>query len=297
MPVFFDTHFHIDAQNALAARDVFSSARNAGVMGMTVLGTNMEECGRLSRIAENEPGVFLAVGVHPHAADEPYSLDFFRELLHRPKIVAIGEIGLDYYYDFSDRKKQRDLFEIFLGLAVESCLPTAIHCREAFADAYAIVKACLPAGHPFEIHSYSGGLDEAEKWLELGATMSLNGMVTFKKSDNIRALNHIIPDERLLLETDSPYLSPVPLRGRENSPANIPIICEFVARERNTGCSELAELTTRNALSFFKIRRSELEYEVPAENENQSLDSNSARKEETDSRTSAVMSDCSNLTP
>ena len=134
-------------------------------------------------------------------------------------------------------------------------MPAIIHCREANEDGIAIVKDNLPPGHPFEVHSFSGTADEAAAWLELGAVMSVNGMVTFKKADNIREILSIIPDERLLLETDSPYLAPVPLRGSENTPANIPIIGRYVAELRGMEPEQLAALTTGNAHRFLNINQ------------------------------------------
>lgn len=249
----FDTHFHIDNEKAPQAKDIFQAARSNNVLGMILQATSMEDCDQTQSLTVGEKGVFATAGLHPHVANDPYDLGYFREFVKRPKIVAIGEIGLDYFYDFSERQLQRKMFEDFLELAIEVNMPAVIHSRDAFEDSYAIVKSTLPKDFPFEIHSYSGELSEAEKWLELGAMMSLNGMVTFKKSDNIRALNKLIPDERLLLETDSPYLAPVPLRGQENTPANIPVIAEFVAKERGVSLEEITALTTKNAMDFFHI--------------------------------------------
>lgn len=252
--LWFDTHFHIAPEKLPEAEGIFAAAQSAGVTGLIVQGTSLEDCKPTLALTNGRNCVYATCGLHPHVADTPYEMDYFRKLFQNPKAVAVGEIGLDYYYDFSARDNQRKMFAEFLQLAVELDKPVVIHSREAFEDTWAIVNDCLPPAHPFEIHSFTGTLEEGEKWLERGAMMSINGMITFKKSDNVRAFNKIVPDDRLLLETDSPYLAPVPYRGKENTPALIPVIAQYVANERGVTMEKLSEITNDNAMRFFRIR-------------------------------------------
>ena len=252
--LWFDTHFHIDLEKAPRAHDIIEGARQAQVGLMLLQGTSLEDCPQTISLAEQEDGVYATTGLHPHTADTPYDRAQFLELASHPKVKAIGEIGLDYYYDFGDRAKQRLMFADFLKLAVETNLPAVIHSRDAFEDTFTIVQDNLPPGHPFEIHSFTGTVDESLQWLQAGAMLSVNGMVTFKKADNVREILHHIPLDRLLLETDSPYLAPIPLRGQENTPANIPLIGAKVAEELGLSVEQVADLTTANGQRFFKIR-------------------------------------------
>ena len=251
--MWFDTHFHIDLEKATLAHDIFKAARKMDVRLMLLQSTSLEDTPFTIGLADKEDGVYATAGLHPHTADTPYDMALLKELAAHSKVKAIGEIGLDYYYDFGDRTKQRIMFADFLKLAVECNLPAVIHSRDAFEDTYAIVQDNLPQGHPFEIHSFTGSVDESLQWLQAGAMLSVNGMVTFKKADNVREILHHIPLDRLLLETDSPYLAPVPLRGQENTPASIPLIGAKVAEELGLSVEQVAELTTENGRRFFNI--------------------------------------------
>jgi len=250
----FDSHCHFDIDKRDSVSATLAAAREAGVTEFLVQGTNMENCPFAVELAEREQGVYAAVGMHPHDAEKPYDLTLLRQWWQNDRVLAVGEIGLDYYYDFAPREAQRAMFAVFLQEAVTAGLPVIMHCREAVQDGLQIVRDNLPEGHPFEVHSFSGTPDEAAQWLELGAMMSVNGMLTFKKADNIRRILEIIPDERLLLETDTPYLAPVPLRGQENTPANIPIIGTFAAELRGMTPEAMARLTTENAHRFLNIQ-------------------------------------------
>ncbi|MBT3378043.1 MAG: TatD family hydrolase [Lentisphaerae bacterium] len=249
----FDTHFHIDADEDHTA--LFERARAAGVKHLLVAATTFEDAGMTQRVVAPERDVVTTVGVHPHEArsvTEGY--DAFRELAQHPKVVAIGEIGLDYHYDHSPRDKQRQVFAGFLALAVELQLPAIVHCREAFEDCIAILADSLPSGHPFEVHSFTGTPAEAEIVLGMGGMLSFNGMVTFKRADNIRETLRVVPLERLLLETDAPFLAPVPYRGKRNEPALIPFIAATVADVLGRDVEHIAATTTRNGLDFFGLR-------------------------------------------
>lgn len=247
----FDTHFHLDLEDV--PQQVFEDARNQHVTRFLVLGTSLQDCPRTVALASPQDGVYVAAGMHPHTADTYETMTPFREWLATPGAVAVGEIGLDYFYDISDRGAQKRVFAAFLELAQELKLPAVIHCRNAFEDCYDIVKATLAPGFPFLIHSFADTRREAELWLELGAMFSVNGMLTFRKSDNIREAINAVPLERILLETDSPYLAPIPHRGKRNCPAFIPFIGEKLADEKCCAVEDIAEITTRNACRFFNI--------------------------------------------
>lgn len=249
----FDTHLHLSPEDDAAA--VLNAARAVGVEEFLLAGTTLSDASTVCSLAGSEPGVYAAIGVHPHeaAAFAMEELPQFRTLLSRPGVVAVGEIGLDYHYDFSPREAQRQVFALFLELAVELHLPVVIHCREAFEDCYALVQRHLPGETPFVLHSFTGTPEECRRWQELGAYISVNGMVTFAKADNIRAFLPAVQPERLLLETDSPYLAPVPYRGRPNCPAYLPAVAQRVAQELGLELSALAELTTGNAHRFFAL--------------------------------------------
>ena len=208
----FDTHVHIDPADDLPA--LLAAARNAGVQHLLIAAANYDDGVRARTLAAAEPGVSAAVGLHPHeAASFADDLDRYRELARSPGVAAIGEIGLDYYYEHSERAVQRRVFSHFLRLAAEEQLPAVIHCRDAHDDLLPMLRAELAPGQAFEVHSFTGTPDQAAALLEMGAYISFNGMLTFKKAENIRAAYAAVPLDRVLAETDSPYLAPVPYRG------------------------------------------------------------------------------------
>jgi TatD DNase family protein len=245
----FDTHLHLDAEDAPAA--LLAQARQAGVGFFLVVGTAAHDSRRALEVALCESGVGAAVGVHPHAAKQAGDLSEFRDLLAAPQAVAVGEIGLDYYYDHSPRADQRRVFAAFLDLAGEFRRPVIVHCRDAFDDCLPMLAAVASAGLRILIHSFTGTPAQAEEALGFGALLSFNGMTTFPKADNIRATLAVVPVDRLLLETDSPYLAPVPHRGKRNVPAYVVAVGQRVAAEKHLSEADLARQTTDNALRFF----------------------------------------------
>lgn len=249
----FDTHLHLGPEDD-AAR-LLDAARRVGVGHFLVAVGNLDESRRAQALAVTQPGVVAAAGVHPHEASAcAGDLTPFRELLRMPGVVAVGEIGLDYHYDHSPRDVQRRVFRAFMHVAADEKLPAVIHCREAFADCLAIVRECLIPGQPFEVHSFTGTPEEARLWLDLGGYLGFNGMVTFKKADNIRAALAVVPLDRLLLETDSPYLAPVPHRGQRNEPAYLVEVVKAVAHLRGLSAEATATATTANGLRLFGAR-------------------------------------------
>lgn len=201
----------------------------------------------------------FAVGVHPHNAEaylesrEDFSC-FFTSDGKQP--AAIGELGLDYFYDHSPKEKQQQVLQQFLDMALEKSLPAVIHIRDkedvfdAYSDAYALLKPFAAKGGRFTVHCFAGNPEWAEKFLDLGAYCGVTGMVTFKKAENIRAIVPLIPDDKLLIETDAPYLAPVPHRGTENQPGYLIHTANYLAVLKGMPLEELAELTTANARRF-----------------------------------------------
>jgi TatD DNase family protein len=247
--VWFDTHLHLDAEDMAAP--LLAQARQAGVGCFLLVGTTLLDSRRALAVGLAERGVGVAVGVHPHVAREALDLAAFRDLLAAPPVVAVGEIGLDYYYDHSPRADQRRVFAAFLDLASELRRPVIVHCRDAFDDCLPMLAAAAAGGVRILIHSFTGTPAQAEQALGFGALLSFNGMVTFPKADNIRATLAVVPPERLLLETDSPYLAPVPHRGCRNVPAYVVAVGQRVAAEKGLSAEALARLSTDTALRFF----------------------------------------------
>ncbi len=247
-----DSHCHLDAGAFRDDRDaVVSRAREAGVRWMVSIGSGDGppdlEAG--IRMAECYDFVFASVGVHPHdasKADESTWIDLLALAAH-PKVVGIGEIGLDYHYNFSPPEIQRAVFQRQLELAAEAALPVFIHTREAWQDTVQTIRdvyAGAPAGGVF--HCFSGGPAEAEEALGLGFHLSFSGIVTFPKADSIREALLLTPAHRLLIETDAPYLAPIPHRGKRNEPAYLLGTAARSAEVRGMELDDLARLTTAN---------------------------------------------------
>ena len=245
-----DSHCHLDDEKFDSDRDAaIERARAAGVELMMVIGTGDGPPDLESgiRLAGRYPFIYATVGVHPHDAAKatPETLDRLAELVSHPKVLAVGEIGLDYHYDFSPREVQRRIFMEQMQLAARARKPIVIHTREAWEDTLAQVRE---HGLPFGgiMHCFTGGPGESEQALELGFHLSFGGMVTFPKAQEIRAAAAVTPEDRLLVETDAPYLAPVPYRGKRNEPAFMVETAYKLAEIRGVTVDRLADLTTRN---------------------------------------------------
>ncbi|MEI8078117.1 MAG: TatD family hydrolase [bacterium] len=246
----FDTHLHLDPEDDPAA--LFAAGRAAGVTRFMVCGTTLADSARAQAVAASETGVLAAVGVHPHqAAEADGELTPFRELAGQPGVAAIGEIGLDYHYDHSPRAVQQRVFAAMLELAVAVRRPAIVHCREAFADALPLLRDAAGAGLRLVVHSFTGTPDEAAALLGLGAYLGYTGMITFPKAENVRATLRVTPLERILAETDAPWLAPVPHRGQRNQPAFLPLVLAVIAREKGVSVAEADRVTTTNACALF----------------------------------------------
>jgi TatD DNase family protein len=243
-----DNHCHLVAGREGA--EAVADAVAAGVERLVVVGTDAEQSREAIRVARAHEGVWATAGVHPHDATD--GIDGIVELLAEPEVVAVGECGLDYHYDHSPRPTQREAFARQIGLAHERDLPLVIHTREAWDDTFAILAdAGVPAQTVF--HCFTGGVVEAERALEIGALLSFSGIVTFPNADDVRAAAARCPIDRVLVETDSPYLTPVPHRGEPNRPALVPLVGEAIAAVRGLTVAEVAAATWTNAERFYRL--------------------------------------------
>ncbi len=255
-----DTHCHIDMKDFNQDRDaVLERARKANVRRFLIPGVDVRSSQDAIRIAESNEDVFAAVGFHPHDASQwdVATRDKIRQLARSPKVVAIGEIGLDYYRNLSPRDAQIRAFHDQLDLAAELELPVVLHNRDSSADLIeGILRGTgdLPerlSGRRGVLHAFSADMETARAAMEAGFYLGIAGPITYPKSENHRNLIAKCPLERLILETDAPYLSPQPIRGRRNEPANIPLVAEEIALLFKVNICEVAERTSKNASNLF----------------------------------------------
>ncbi|MDP9074924.1 MAG: TatD family hydrolase [Actinomycetota bacterium] len=240
-----DSHCHVGA-------DAVGPARAAGVTRMIVVGTDASWSAVAIEVAKAHPGVWATVGLHPHDAIK--GTDTIAPLLAErgPEVVAVGECGLDYYYDHSPRPAQREAFAAQIALAHELELALVVHTRDAWDDTWSVLQTeGVPARTIF--HCFTGGPAEARYALDLGAALSFSGIVTFASAGEVREAAALCPLDRLLVETDSPFLAPVPHRGQPNSPALVPVVGAAVAAARGCPVAEVEEATWANAERLFRL--------------------------------------------
>ncbi|MGD9695112.1 MAG: TatD family hydrolase [Thermoleophilia bacterium] len=245
-----DTHAHLDSCEGDPA-EVVAEAAAAGVERIVAIGMGRASSERTLALADAHPGVYAAIGVHPHDADAfgPADEAWIRELAAHPKVVAIGECGLDHYRRHADPANQRRAFAAQIGLAREAGLPIVIHSREATQETLDMLAA-EAEGQPVLLHCFSMP-ERVGEVAERGYLMSFAGQVTYRSAADLQAAARAVPDDLLLVETDSPYLAPVPRRGRPNAPANVAHTLRFIAGLRGIGEEELDDVTTRNAARLF----------------------------------------------
>ena len=249
----FDSHAHLDFRQFNSDREpVIERAQQAGLIGILNVGTDLPSSRAAIALAERYDFIRAAVGVHPHDAQTvtPQVLAELRTLARHPKVVAIGEIGLDYYRDRSPRPAQQRAFASQLDLASELGLPVVVHSRDAHEEVLATLREWNGIG---VLHAYSAGPERLEEVLALGFSIGIAGPVTFPNAHRLRETAAAVPLERLLVETDCPYLTPVPFRGRRNEPAYVSYVVGEVARTRRMPAQVVAERTTGNAIRLFGI--------------------------------------------
>ena len=254
MTSFIDTHCHLDKLETNPEETV-EEAKQEGVKTMVTISVDEESFDFVSKAVKQYKDVYGALGIHPHDASEfsPSLEQSIRKLAQEnDKMIAIGETGLDYHYMNSSSEDQQFAFRKQLRIAVEVNLPVVLHSREAETDTINILKE-IPVPALGVAHSFTSSLMMAKTLLDMGWYLGINGIVTFKNAEDLREIVRWIPMDRLLLETDSPFLAPIPFRGKPNKPAHIPIIASFVAELRNITIEHLAEKTSENAQRLFHI--------------------------------------------
>jgi TatD DNase family protein len=250
-----DSHCHLEYDGlAEDQAGVLERARAAGVGGFLNISTRQSEWARVVATAEREPDVWASIGIHPHEADQHADLGeaALLEAARHPKVIGIGETGLDYYYDKSDRQVQQALFRTHISAARQTGLPIIIHTRDAEDDTATILEQEMEKGiFPALIHCFTASAEFGRRVLDLGLTISISGIVTFKNATDLQAFAAKIPADRILVETDSPFLAPVPHRGKPCEPAYVINTAAFVANLRGEPLENLAQNTTQNFRSLF----------------------------------------------
>jgi TatD DNase family protein len=263
--MYIDSHAHLEGEQYDADREaVLRRAREAGVQAILAIGNGTDPASLRCAIpfAEQYPWIFASTGVHPHEAKAatPDSFDELQRLAEHPKVIALGEMGLDYHYNHSPKDTQREVFARQMQIAGEVKLPIIIHCRpsqsenSAWEEAFELIEASFtPTKLGGIIHCFTGEPEHAQRAVELGFMVSFSGAITFPKAENIRQAAAEIPLERILVETDSPFLAPVPNRGKRNEPALVVKVAEKVAEVRGISVQEVAEATSRNFFRLFPL--------------------------------------------
>ena len=249
-----DSHCHLNYEGLAERQDeVLANARECGVSGFLNISTRQREWDEIIAVADREPDVWASVGVHPHEADAHPDLGAaaLAEAADHPRVIAIGECGLDYYYDKSDRQAQRERFEAHIEAARQTGLPLVVHTRDAEEDTAAILSTAVREGGVTGVlHCFTGSAELARKGLDLGFCVSLSGIVTFKNAADLQETAKWLPSDRMLVETDAPFLAPVPHRGQKCEPAFVADTAKFVAQLRGEDLEQLAAATTDN---FFRL--------------------------------------------
>lgn len=249
-----DTHCHIqDAEVFPDQVTTLAAARDAGVDRIIVVGTEPVDWDRAISFADRHDGVYAIVGWHPNytATYERSSLEKLRDRLAHPKVLALGEIGLDYHWDYAPREIQHRALHDQLDLAGELDMPVVFHAREAYGDLLDVLEGLPP--HPYLFHCWAGTREEAARAVKLDAYFGVDGPITYKKADELRNAIASLPRERLVLETDSPYMTPAPFRGKPNQPAYVKLINAGLAAALGISEADCAAMTTTNAERFFGL--------------------------------------------
>ena len=255
----FDTHCHINDERFNEDRpDVIARMHDAGILNAVVVGDLSADNSDIFTLTRENGFLYSAFGLHPQDADK-WSASLREKLIREmsmEKVVALGEIGLDYYYETSPRDKQKEVFREQLVMAYELQKPVILHIRDAHGDAYDILSDCVKRGNmPRGImHCYTGSLESAKEYIKMGLYISFSGSLTFKNAPKLSLCAAELPLEKLLIETDCPYMAPVPMRGKRNEPAFVQYVCEKLASVRGISVDEAAEATYNNARTVFNLK-------------------------------------------
>jgi TatD DNase family protein len=253
-----DSHCHLDFEDfSEDLAGVVERARAAGIIAMICVGSggDLATAERAVALANKEADIFAAIGIHPHDAAKltPEIWSGLEKLAKDPRVVGIGETGLDYFYDHSPKPVQREVFERFLHLATGTARPVICHVRDAHEDAIEVLRAGPLPEAGGQIHCFTGTVEDARRYLNLGLYLSFSGVLTFKKADELRKAAAYAPADRILVETDAPYLAPIPHRGQRNEPAFVIKTLEALAQVRGISPGRAAEATTSNAFRLFRL--------------------------------------------
>jgi len=255
-----DSHCHLNYRGMEERQaELLHNARAAGVTAMLNISTRESEWDAVTATAHRETDVWASIGIHPHEADAHPDMDTARLVARAtsdPRVIAIGETGLDYYYEHSDREQQKQGFRAHIAAARETGLPVIVHSRDAEEDTAQIIAEEMGKGaFPALIHCFTASAEFAEKMLELGLYISISGIVTFKNAKDLQAIAKDVPQDRLLVETDAPFLSPVPHRGKQGEPAFVADTARFLGDLRGIGFDALCDQTSDNFYRLFTMAR------------------------------------------
>ncbi len=251
--ILVDTHAHLDVLDSIS--EVMDRALRDGVEAVVAVSSDLESSKKTIEISNSFHTVYSAVGIHPHEAScfDDGVRDHLADLVGEKRVRAIGETGLDYHYSHSSKESQILSFANHLELSIQFDLPVVIHIREAFDDVLSILRKPGFSNARGVIHCFTGDYEIAKRFIDLGFFISFSGIVTFKNAENVRDAAKRIPLDRMLIETDSPYLAPVPFRGKKNEPAYVKHVAEKIAELRGASFEHIAEITTSNARELFKL--------------------------------------------
>jgi len=254
--MFIDTHAHLFYPNFNGeVEEVIDRALAAGVEKIIVPATDIASSSQATELADKHDCIYATVGVHPHDTKEweDYLIKNLEDLASHKKVIAIGEIGLDYYYDFSPKDIQKVAFEAQINLAIHLNKPIVVHNRESNEDVMAMINKYYEKNLRAQFHCFAGSGNDARALIQMGHFISFTGNITHAKADNVRKVLGSVSLENLFLETDSPFMTPVPYRGKRNEPAYVKLVAEKVAEVHNTTIENVAKITTENANKFFGI--------------------------------------------
>lgn len=257
-PTFIDTHAHLGMLEHSPIAEILDRAKAQGISKMITVATHEESWKVNEEFAAKSPDIYFTLGLHPHDAEKVPNCEkamraFYEASHQKQKCVAIGETGLDFYYNFAGKAAQIAQFETQVKLAQDWDLPLVIHCREAFPDLFASLKKVGVPKKVGVMHCFTGTMEEAKESIKMGFSISFSGIVTFKNAELLREVAKAIPEDRLLIETDCPFLAPVPHRGKKNEPSFLPHTAQVIAAARNVSLEQVAKVTTNNAIRVFGL--------------------------------------------